>query len=203
MPMGVRSVVLAPVRMALEWITMRLVEKRVVRGVLVADMRLDDSSPGAYETVIEVIELIHRHDPARVRRMARDVRYVAVTRTVGTGGEYRERSRSILLNESAVARQPREAVAMTVVHEATQARLCRMGVGRFPDLGRIERTCVEAEIAFARKLPDPERLIDAAGRKLASRYWEQPRHEAFEKYLEGLGYPRWARWLMRPRSGSG
>lgn len=191
-------IVTAPLRMAFQWIGMRLAEKRVVHGLVVADMRLDDADGPAFGRAIEAVELIHRHDPARLRRLARDVRCLIVAPTMASGGEYRENMRAVLLNAENVSRQRTEAIAMIIVHEATHARLWRRSVGRFPDTGRIERACVEAEIRFARKVPGTEPLIEGARRKLASRYWEQPQDAAMANYGAKLGVPRWLwRLLLR------
>lgn len=185
-----------PLRTLLRWIAILIAEKRVVRGIRVVNMPMHDADEPAFEKVVDVIELIHRHDPARGRRVARDVRYVLVTRTATSGGEYWPNPRCVLVNASNVCRQVPEAIAMIVVHEATHARLWRMGVGRFPDVGRLEHTCVEAEITFARRVPGTEPLIEGARRKLATKYWEKPRDAAFETYLTDLGYPRWLRRLL-------
>jgi hypothetical protein len=173
--------------------------KRTVHGVRIVDLIVREEESAACWDVESAIEVIRQHDPARLRRLLQDVRYVVVTHTAGSAGEYREDVRAILLDASNVGKQTPEAVAMVIVHEATHARLWRMGVGRFHDRGRIETACVRAEIDFARKIAGTERLIWGAEAKLATRYWEGPRPQDAERYLKRLGFPRWARRILGTR----
>lgn len=191
------SWILKIVRPAARKVALRLASKHEVHGIQLADLVLGGGAEStARVDVANAIELINKYDPARLQRIQRDVRYVVVTATAGTAGEYWEDLRSILLDASNAQRQTVEAIAMVIVHEATHARLWRMGVGRCPDREKIERICVRSEIAFARKVPGTDRLIEGAKLKLASRYWESSRAQDVETYLEKLGFPRWARRLL-------
>jgi hypothetical protein len=184
------------VRSAARHLAVRLGQKRTVFGVTVVDLIVRDEDRRAGSAVDLAIGLIARHDPIRHRRMLQDVRYVVVAHTVGWAGEYREDIRSILLDASHVLKQSVESCAMVIVHEATHARLCRMGVGRHPDRARIEGVCVRAEIEFARKVAGTERLIVGAKAKLATRYWEGSVPAGADLYLKHLGFPGWARRIF-------
>jgi len=159
------------VKAGARWLAVRIAEKRQVHGVTLVDLARETPDGQAAEGAAKALELIHQHDPAVWRRLVRDVRYVVVTKTFGTAGEYWVDSGWVLLNEAVVMRQMTEFIAMVVVHEATHARLWRMGFGRCPDRERIETACVEAEIRFARRLPGTANLIAGARAKL-TRYWE-------------------------------
>jgi hypothetical protein len=81
------------------------------------------------------------------------------------------------------------------VHEGTHAWLDRLGFGYEPARrARIEAICFRAEIAFARRLADPEDVIDRAQRQLTHdpSYWTDG---AFRRRTLGdlttLGLPRW------------
>jgi hypothetical protein len=193
------GILIRAVRSAARRLAVRLGSKRTVHGVVLVDLIVRDEDGPAAPEVELAIALIARHDPVRHRRMLRDVRYVVVTHTTEWAGEYREDIRSILLDASNVLKQTVEAVAMVIVHEATHARLFRMGLGRHPEPGRIEEVCVRAEIAFARKLPGTERLITGAESKLATQYWETSTPGAADRYLKQLGFPGWARRMFGSR----
>lgn len=153
-------------------LAIKIARKRQVHGVTLVDLARETLSSQAVERAVEALNLVRQCDPAVWRRLVRDVRYVVVTRTLGTAGEYWANIQWVLLNDAVVARQTTEAIAMVIVHEATHARLWRMGFGRCSDRERIETTCVEAEITFAQKLPGTSDLIAGARAKLATRYWE-------------------------------
>ena len=173
--------------------------KQTVQGITVVDLVIRDEDRAALAAVGDAIELIARYDGARYRRMLRDVRYLVVTHTAASAGEYREDIRSILLDATNIVRQTPTSVAMVIVHEATHARLWRMGAGRHPDRARVEGACVGAEIQFARKIPGTERLIAGAEAKLATRYWEGSRPGTADRYLKRLGLGKWARRILGTR----
>ena len=54
-------------------------------------------------------------------------------------------------------------IAATIVHEATHARLLKCGIGYEETLrDRVEAVCYRRELAFARKLPNGERVREHA-----------------------------------------
>jgi hypothetical protein len=63
---------------------------------------------------------------------------------------------------------------MTLVHEATHARLWKNGIG-YPvsARGRIEQLCVRAEVRLARQLPDAEELESFVVDKLKNEWWTE------------------------------
>ncbi len=86
-------------------------------------------------------------------------------------------------------------LAMTLVHEATHGYLGSKGITyEAPRRGQIERICIQAEIAFARKLPDPGELLADAESTLSidSKYWtDDAFFERDVKALENSSLPRW------------
>ena len=84
---------------------------------------------------------------------------------------------------------------MTLVHESTHGYIASRGCSYEEHRrAQIERICVRAEIAFARRLPDPGNLVAEAEAVLnfPSEFW---RSEAFSerniKRLEVINAPRW------------
>ncbi len=92
-------------------------------------------------------------------------------------------------------------VACAIVHEATHARLTRLGF-RYeePKRLRIEHICFGAERTFARRLPNGEKLLKEID-EMKSFYGEEYFSEAGQREaaLEGLrtlGVPRSICWLL-------
>jgi hypothetical protein len=191
--MAVLIRLLQPLRRVLQRIALRVDRKELVHGVPVVDWVLRDEDRAGVGEVRAAIELVRQYDPRRFRRIARDLDYVIVTNTAGTAGEYWPDIRSMLLDAASALRQTHLATAMTIVHEATHARLWMRGLGRYPDRGRIERVCVRAEIAFAIKVPGSSRVIEGARLKFASRYWEKSRAHDVGAWYRRFGWPRWLR----------
>ena len=92
-----------------------------------------------------------------------------------------------------------EIIAATIVHEATQARLCRCGIGYDEDVrGRVEAVCLRRELAFAHKLPDGARVREHALEVLAMPCSSWTDRASRDRDLEGsvealrhLGFPNW------------
>ncbi len=88
---------------------------------------------------------------------------------------------------------------MTLVHEATHARVYRAGIRYLPrNRRRIEQICVRAEIDFATQLPDATLLADEARHALETEWWEDvPKRERELGQLRILGVPAWLIWLRK------
>jgi len=99
------------------------------------------------------LALIARVDPLRYRRLRRDMRRIALLRRGGP--EYASEVGACLLPSAYLKAGTTEAVATTIVHEATHARLCRAGIGYGPAMRpRVEAACIRQQIAFAERLGD-------------------------------------------------
>jgi hypothetical protein len=73
-------------------------------------------------------------------------------RSIGTHG-YLEVSNLIVLDIAGVERQTWEGLQIALVHEVTHARIALSGISmRRSNASRIERRCVEEEIAFVRRV---------------------------------------------------
>lgn len=150
----------------------------------------------------EAFELIRTLDPRRFARMQRDVKRVVVVPY--SGPEYIHAVRACMLSSEYVRKGSAEALALTLVHEATHARLMRAGIGyEGPLRERVERVCVESEVRFARLLPDSADRVARAYATLRSPWWtdEKEFEERIRQYAQ-LGWPRWYikayAWLRRP-----
>jgi hypothetical protein len=92
-------------------------------------------------------------------------------------------------------------IACAIVHEATHARLTRLGFGyEEPKRLRIEHICVDAERSFARRLPDGDELLKEIEETKsfygAAHFSDASRRETNLDGLCALGVPEWIVWLL-------
>jgi hypothetical protein len=156
------------------------------------------------------INLIAAREPRRLSRMRRDLDRILITTVQIARGQFHSPLRMCLLDEDHFchASTTAEDLALTLVHEATHARLFAVGLGYPPDLrGRIERVCMRQELAFA------ARLVNAAGHvarleralMLPDSTWSDAAHEERRMaVIRGWGWPRWIaqalEWAQRRRA---
>jgi hypothetical protein len=157
----------------------------------------DFPSEEMFAKVTSACDLIRTVAPRSWSRLRHDVRRIFVLD--GGGQEYWHEGRAIVLNGPILRRSSTDAVALVLVHEATHARIAARGIGYPVALReRIEHICVDAEIAFAERLPDAAQLVEALRVKRTHVWWTpeqvaERRHRAFAE----LRLPGWFRWLFR------
>jgi hypothetical protein len=140
----------------------------------VADFELvdatDDHSLVAEDQLLRSFNLIRDSLPPVYARMRRDVKRVMLLKAGGP--EYWPFAKAIAFKKSVVERAEIPLLAMTLVHEATHARLWNNGIG-YPVRARvrIEHLCVRAEVRLARELPDADELEKFAVDKLKNEWW--------------------------------
>lgn len=152
--------------LALRWVA-RAAPTRHVRGINVVDLTGDQSGARAMQQIVEVVGLINDVAPRVVAGLARRAPRIAVVRGYPWAGQYWHHFRGIALESSVLERQVPVAAAMTIVHEATHARIAALGIPYLRHRKRVEERCVHEEIAFAASIPGTERLIQGALRKLS------------------------------------
>lgn len=189
----------APVR----WLALHLVywtsEKWQHAGLEVADLTRGGSSPEARAKVGDAVDVLAHVDARRFRRLRSDVKRIGVTDIGGAGaGQYWHQLKACVLDSGYAIRTPAPVVAMTLVHEATHARIRRMGVRITPrTLDRIERICTRAELEFAVRSGNQDALR-IARRKLSAEPWKSVTPETVvRRQLTELGWPAWATKLHR------
>jgi hypothetical protein len=110
-----------------------------------------------------------------------------------------------LLSAEYILKASAEQLALTIVHEATHARLWARGFDyRHECRRRIEERCVKEEVDFALRLPDGVQLADEAKAKLGDPWWTEGREfERRVRQLQELDRPSWYirlyRALYQPR----
>ncbi len=194
----IAGVVGVPLRIASFGFLRMVSPARDIQGVEVTDFTAnEENDKGNFSRIADAIGLIVEHHPRRWQRIKKDLRRVMITH-VG-GPEYMHLLRACVVNASHLAGQEPARIAMMLVHEATHARLRRLGF-RYDNRvrRRIEQLCVKQEIAFAKRLPNSGLYVEWARKKLEREWWTDQKIETRrESELQALGCPAWLVRLRR------
>ena len=108
------------------------------------------------EKVASALGIISRFDPVRRARLQRDLTGILVWPFVvpGAAAQYISGYDVCALDAAFVRDRQALFIALTIVHEATHARLRRFDY--VIHAARLERLCTEAELTFAMRLPNAE-----------------------------------------------
>ncbi len=141
-----------------------------IHGVIVVVHRADAAHTEAcLAKVRAALDLLAEHTPDRVSQIRERLSSVFVWYgLLAAIGTYRHSTRMCELDCDYVesdSTTPAE-VALTLVHEATHARLFSRDSNRRMTTAQAEWLCISAEVAVARRLPDSERLVTDAKRRL-------------------------------------
>lgn len=132
-------------------------EGRSVDGLWVGAWRRNSD----LSRVEDALRIIKQHSPLHYSRVVRDLKRVWVYVLIGVWAEYDSSVDACVLDERHVANSSVERIASTIVHEATHARLERLGIKYKEELrSRIETICFRRELAFVSKLPNGSELQD-------------------------------------------
>ena len=108
------------------------------------------------DRILEAIRVIRIHDPVRYRRMVKDVERIWVCTVSGSVAQFQRKTWMCQLDENFVDSESTtpELLASAIVHEATHARLFRMGFGYDETVrASVEGICLRRELAFAARIP--------------------------------------------------
>lgn len=134
--------------------------------VLVVNTRREIDTERLYTRLDDVLGLIETYQPRRFRRLERDVAGFLVKR-FPCRGAYLPEARACLVELTFLANPDFSdaQIAASIVHEATHARLHRLGL----DVSgpTAERLCRKAELDFGRAVPDGATVIARAEQSLA------------------------------------
>jgi hypothetical protein len=145
----------------------------------------------------EALSLIERYDRPTLEAARARLRWILLTDS--RDGEYIASIRTCRLNRGYVELASTLSLAMMIVHEACHARIDQGGLRYLREnRGKIERECVEAEVAFAQRVPNSEDAVVKARASLSSEWWDIEKHAASTiSSLQERGVPAWfARWLV-------
>ena len=189
-------------------ILFRRARRRTIKDVLVAvSFASPAEADAAFDRIGVAFNLLEFYGRRSLAVLRQDVAGIWIWVASAGRGEWHRDTRLVILDKHYVVdpqTDPRE-IASTLVHEATHARLHRMGLESTPERGeRIERLCFQRQLAFARRLPPgADGLIAEAEAQLARPPgWLTP--EARRSWtlakLRQDGAPRWLIHLLERAS---
>lgn len=110
--------------------------------------------------VEDSLKVIKQYDLTRYRRILHEIEEIWIVPLYGESGMFDPRSpKRCYLDYRYVAVSSHEAIASTIIHEATHARLWRRGIGISEELRhRFEKICIRQELSFAFRLPECSEL---------------------------------------------
>ena len=140
--------------------------RRTMRGieVMLENTRPDISDQDVFARMDEVLALIERYAPARLRRLRTDIAGIDVKRFACRGAFFGETRRVLTELTFIVNRDFTLAeIASSLLHEGVHARVHTAGVFRTPaSLAKEERLCRATELWWGRTVPGGERVVERA-----------------------------------------
>jgi hypothetical protein len=198
------------------WVSLATARGRTVHGVSIRLGPVLNEAIGtrAIAVVESALDLIAQHDPRRMSRIARDIRWIWVQRTAYAAGYWIQDLRVCVLDREYVTAADTATwmIAATIVHEATHARLFRHNIPYVePARARIEAICDAQSVDFARRLPGGESFARwiLQSRPVDSTHWSDEKLDrrmseakpieldAIRKEIEDASLPVWLKNLLR------
>lgn len=157
-------------RAALYPYLIRTSPRQTCLGIEVADLTNDEADPQPYfAKVTAALEIIAKHEPRRLDRIRRDLRHIVIFKQPGAA--YWVDIAACALPPS-IASNDAEDVALTIVHEATHARIRSRGIPYNPaQQARNERICVNEEVFFTAFLADGAERAAKRIARLEAPWW--------------------------------
>jgi len=199
--MKVVGSLLTPVEWGLNRLAVAAAPQRNLQGFVLACVTVGGDCETFFTKCSEALALMRTVAPRRFHRMQRDVRIVGLS---SRGASYYERLLKAIFLDVDVLKSDVPAIAATIVHEATHARLHRSRVRAYSaERDRHERICIAAEIDFASRLPDSADLVARLRRSAENPWWnEAGRRAQITRVVERHHLPSWLERLL-VRFGAG
>jgi len=140
--------------------------RRSVRGidVLLENTRPDISDEDVFARMDEVLAMIERYAPAKLRRLRHDIAGIDVKRFACRGAFFGE-TRRVLTELTFIVNRDFSIgeIASSLLHEGVHARVAAAGVFRTPlSLAKEERLCRATELWWGHAIPDGAKVIERA-----------------------------------------
>jgi hypothetical protein len=122
----------------------------------------DESIKQASANLKTAVGLLDRYDRVRFRRICHDLKngiIVFPTRGTARAEYHRDIDVCFLRSDYAASGHP-GFIALSIVHEATHARMRRLSQATAERRARMEQICIGAQIAFASRVPGVSATID-------------------------------------------
>jgi hypothetical protein len=174
--------------------------KQIRDDIEIATLFRDKKGLLVFSKVNQVLNLISEFDPRRYLQIRRDVKKIWVFVARPAAGVWMDKLQMCILDRDFYCQNNASAsrMTLTIVHEATHARLCKLKIKYSEDIrDRVERICIKSEIAFAKRLPDGQKLVEMAESKLKrpKSFYTDAQHQ--QRNLDALGELRKKTWLAR------
>jgi hypothetical protein len=175
---------------------LRLSKSSTVDGIWIGVFSDEDQQ----EILLQVrnaLMLVREHDAKRYKLVIASFDRIWVTYMFGAVGHYLPEQRRCQLDAQFVISVPAEFIASTIVHEATHARLLKVGIPyTYENRHRVEKVCIRQELSFARRVPSSGNLQAHIRQKLllTPEFWSQK--ASANRLREALtnsegGLPKW------------
>jgi len=139
----------------------------VVDGLKISAFVDRKESAAVLASVRQALELLKSTDAHRYRRVVRRLDHVLLAPTP-IQGEYAHALRRCILSKNMALAGEIRRLAVTLVHEATHAELFDRGIGYGLEIrARVEDVCARQELAFGRRLPENDDLIEESEERLS------------------------------------
>ena len=136
---------------------------------LASSTRPEIADEDVFRRMGEVLAMVERYAPARMRRLRRDLAGIEVRRFACRAAFFSESGRAML--ELTFMVNPAFSIAeiaSSLLHEGVHARVHTMGVVRTPSaLAKEERLCRRTELWWGQTVPDGGRVVERALASLA------------------------------------
>ncbi len=140
--------------------------RRTVRGidVLLENSRPDIADEDVFARMDEVLAMIERYAPAKLRRLRKDIAGIDVKRFACRGAFFGETRRVLTELTFIVNREFSIAeIASSLLHEGVHARVHAAGVFRTAEsLAKEERLCRATEMWWGHAVPSGAKVIERA-----------------------------------------
>ena len=140
--------------------------RRTLRGVdvVLENTRADIADEDVFARMDEVLAMIERYAPAKLRRLRHDIAGIDVKRFACRGAFFGETRRvltelTFIVNRDFTITE----IASSLLHEGVHARVAAAGVFRTPlSLAKEERLCRATELWWGETVPFGDRVIERA-----------------------------------------
>lgn len=159
----------------------------------------DKSGDPVLDRVESALGLIKQYDAIRYRRVMRDVERIWVKPLIGARGQFSSTFKRCALDHNFVVSASPEAIASTIVHEATHGHVWLRKFG-YPEAlrPRIEKICFRQQLLFLEKVNADEEVSAGVKRNLArpTSFWsdkdfQSRREDEAFRAAKSYGTPLW------------
>lgn len=120
--------------------------------------------------LLHAVELIETYDPIRTGTVQKGIRLLVIV-DPPIKAQYFHVSKAVVIRDKILEILPPDSLASLLVHEATHARIRRMGIAYNPVIKeRVERICTRSQVWFLEKVPGAEELARVTREDLFSNY---------------------------------